>query len=542
MTHASVEPTYVALENLEVSRHDEVVRRGLLLFALLGIGVNLLGLIFLLINPFGSPLGVELGRGWWVFEHLLHIGMSIAMYTIASRAPEPWLWPSFAVFFVLIGTFNTHADLVAFDPAYPHQGLSWNCMLLVVIPIIVPIGAWRMVAVEAAVVIGTCVATGVWIANMELTDSGAANLEVAVFSFLAPVVMSGIGGSLTALHLEQRFARIRRLERHLHRLGHYELVERIGQGGMGEVWRARHDVLAREAAVKLIRARHLDDFLDEETQERLMRRFVREARLTAQLTSPHTVHVYDCGLSNREQIYYAMELLDGIDLGTAIKQDRPMPSDRVRQIMLQACDSLAEAHDFGLVHRDIKPANLFLAHVGDRWDHVKILDFGLVLPRNADHPEVTRITKTGMVQGTPAYMSPEQAKGEEIDGRSDIYALGVTAYLLLTRRLPHEGESSYEIIRSHLEEDPAPPSMRVDSDVDPGLEAVIMTCLQRDRDRRFRSARELRAALETLSITPRWTQLDAQEWARMMGVGHAADAPFATGTHTTIVAGESEIR
>jgi serine/threonine-protein kinase len=206
-------------------------------------------------------------------------------------------------------------------------------------------------------------------------------------------------------------------------MGSYRLVERLGQGGMGEVWRAKHRMLARPAAIKLVRPDMLGE-TEGERREQTLRRFEREAQTTALMRSPHTIGLYDFGVTTDGTFYYVMELLDGFDLETLVQRFGPLPAERVIHLLCQVCDSLAEAHGSALIHRDIKPANIYVCRYGLRADFVKVLDFGLVKVREEELTDDMKVTTEQVAGGTPAYMAPEQAAGEAIDGRADLYALG----------------------------------------------------------------------------------------------------------------------
>src|SRR5206468_1620159 len=215
-------------------------------------------------------------------------------------------------------------------------------------------------------------------------------------------------------------------------IGSYTLDSRLGTGGMGEVWKAKHKLLAREAAIKLIRPQVLQSSTGR--QEFLLRkRFEREAQVTASLRSPHTVALYDFGHAKDGSFYYVMELLDGIDLETLVDQYGPMDPGRVVHILYQACKSLEEAHKAGLIHRDIKPRNILLCKLGLEYDFAKVLDFGLVKSLRPTDVAESMLTVEGVITGTPAYLAPEIALGNrDIDGRADLYSLGCVAYFLLT--------------------------------------------------------------------------------------------------------------
>jgi tetratricopeptide (TPR) repeat protein len=289
-------------------------------------------------------------------------------------------------------------------------------------------------------------------------------------------------------------------------LGGYELQVRFSAGGMGEVWAARHKLLGRPAAVKLIRSDRLDA-ADAAARE-ARARFEREARATAVLSSPHSVELYDFGLTDDGAFYYVMELLDGVDLERLVADHGALAPERVVHILLQVCDSLSDAHQAGLVHRDIKPANILLCRRGPRRDFLKVVDFGLVgLRRGADDEKLTR---EGTVGGTPAYLSPEAALGGDVDGRADLYALGCVAFWLLTGSLVFGGKSPTAMIVSHAKDDPPRLGDRVT--VPPALDELITRCLAKDPNDRPQSAAELAERLEAIELATPWTQSRARAW------------------------------
>lgn len=303
-------------------------------------------------------------------------------------------------------------------------------------------------------------------------------------------------------------------------LGAYELIEQLGKGGMGEVWRARHRFLFRDAAIKLIVSR------DPQQAVLNQKRFEREARAIAQLECPHTVTLYDFGATPSGQLYFAMELIRGLNLDELVKRFGPLPAARTRHILLQVLDSLAEAHMAGLTHRDIKPSNILLAHVGLRFDFVKVVDFGLVKAADAG---MTQLTLQNNTLGTPAFMAPEVAQGHEhaIDGRTDLYSLGCVAYWLLVGQPVFPDKTPMAVILKHLNETPVPPSQRTENPISPALDRVVLRCLEKDPAKRPASAAALREDLEDLEL-PKWTPIDAATWWHI----HLPDATTAPSAAT----------
>jgi serine/threonine-protein kinase len=295
-------------------------------------------------------------------------------------------------------------------------------------------------------------------------------------------------------------------------LGSYRLVELIGRGGMGEVWRAEHWMLARPAAIKIVRPESVGDVQVEGVSPTL-KRLEREAQATASMHSPNTIQVYDCGISEEGMFYYVMELLDGIDLQSLVERFGPVEPERAIHFLRQACHSLAEAHDQSLIHRDIKPANLISCRYGRDVDFIKVLDFGLV--KRHGHPDRAQATISveNVVAGTPAYMAPEQIMGDRpVDGRADLYALGCVAYWLLTGLKVFDGGTSMGTMVMHVQEAPVPPSRRTENAVPPSIESLILQCLEKDPDRRPQSADELSTRLLACESATAWTPERARRW------------------------------
>jgi serine/threonine-protein kinase len=293
-------------------------------------------------------------------------------------------------------------------------------------------------------------------------------------------------------------------------IGSYELIERIGAGGMGEVWRSRHRLLARDAAIKLIRSNRLGETL--RAREALAQRFEREARETAALRSIHTVHVYEFGLTEEGDFFYVMELLDGFGLDRLVRRFGPVPPARTVSLLRQVCHSLGEAHERGLVHRDIKPANIVVCRLGPDTDFVKVLDFGLV-KYGAGTPAVTMLTREGAVAGTPEYMAPEVALGRsDVDARADLYSLGCVAYYLLTGHTVFSADTAVAQALAHVHDEPVPPSVRSEFPIPGALDDLIMGCLAKDPDARPRSAEEVSQRLAAVATLDEWTPRRARVW------------------------------
>ena len=344
---------------------------------------------------------------------------------------------------------------------------------------------------------------------------------------LNTILWSILGTTLATITSRVTYG-LRRQVAEANELGQYVLEEKIGGGGMGEVWRARHRLLIRPAAIKLIRPEVSGD------PDLLLRRFEREACATAALKSPHTVQLYDFGATEDGRLYYVMELLDGLDLETLVRQYGPQPAERVVHILRQVCASLQDAHANGLVHRDIKPANVVISRAGTTFDFAKVLDFGLVKLEADAQRSLPRASKrggsgagalseakgqshaAGRIAGTPAFMAPEVVLGvAETDHRVDLYALGCVAYWLLTGKLVFEGKSVVETMFHHAHTPPPRLSTRSEQPIPVPLEDLVVECLEKDPARRPASAEAVSTRLDAVALESAWRVERAERWWAM---------------------------
>jgi len=456
--------------------------------------------------------------GGWIFG-ALSIALAVVAFLVVSIRRVPWAVKLVIghVFFVA-GAFGIALAQYGYLPNIelsPHVvnvlSPSWVGVWMVFFAVVVP--APPRLSIPALVAAGAAVPIVLW---RTLASTGHLELLLPfenfffrhVFQYMLCAFMAYFGGRVV-FNLGAAVKRARDL-------GSYRLIERLGSGGMGEVWRASHRMLARPAAIKFIRRD--PSRRDGDTQQAL-RRFELEAQATASLTSPHSVALYDYGAADDGRFYYVMELLDGLDLETLVRRFGPQPPARVVHLLVQACESLDEAHERGLVHRDIKPANLFICRSGTRRDFVKVLDFGLVA-RDAEHAaDETRLTRPAQATGTPAYMPPEVAGGGRVDGRADIYSLGCVAYWLLTGTQVFEGSTVYDLVSRHLTVAPEPPSQRLGTRLPDGLDAVILRCLEKDPAHRPQSARQMAHALRGIAVADTWDDDRALAWWRAHGIG-----------------------
>ena len=288
-------------------------------------------------------------------------------------------------------------------------------------------------------------------------------------------------------------------------LGQYRLEEKIGAGGMGSVYKARHALLRRPTAIKLLEPAKMSDLA--------IARFEREVQLTSQLTHPNTVAIFDFGRTPEGVFFYAMEYLDGINLEDLVAQTGPLPAGRVVSILRQVCGSLAEAHAMGLIHRDIKPANIILSNRGGVADFVKVLDFGLARSVGAERD--VRLTAAGDLTGTPLYLAPEAIeRPDTADARTDLYAVGAVGYFLVTGKPVFVGDTIIDLCMKHLKETPVPPAQRLGRAIDLVLEEIIMQCLAKDKADRPRDALTVVAELARCDSIADWDQTQAEQWWR----------------------------
>jgi serine/threonine-protein kinase len=423
---------------------------------------------------------------------------------------------------------------VNWDPNVPTRGLSGLVAWLFLCGFLLP-NAPLKVGLMAALSIA-CWPLAYWI-NLKMYGFQALPLN-RMLVWLGPLIAAA--GWMYLINRRTISMKIR--EYRAEQLGSYELDYMIGQGGMGEVWRAKHKMLARDAAVKLIRPEVLQSSSGRQ-ESMLQKRFEREAQATARLRSPNTVALYDFGQTRDGTIYYVMELLDGIDLQTMVDRFGPLHPGRVVNILIQVCESLEEAHRANLVHRDIKPRNILLCRLGLQYDFVKVLDFGLVKVQN--QKDQTTITMDGITTGTPAFLPPEVALGKhEITGAADLYSLGCVAYFLLTGHLVFEESSGVAQAIAHVQKTPVPPSQRTELPIPAGLEAIILRLLEKDPVNRFNSAWELARTLRALKDIPQYCPYAAEEWwnTNLPEVGPVVPEPQPASSITPHQSTETELR
>ena len=478
--------------------------------------MSLLAVVLWVLGTLGYHLAVaQRNQAWWSWRSsdviaVANIAVSIGLFLYArSRERDPRFVLDLGLVYLVITSLAIgvilhwdHREPVHLVPIIP--SVSWISAVMLMFAAVLPTSPMKVLVAglfsASMGPLGMIVAKarGVW-------DFGPLSNVIVMHyeDYLAVGAAVVVSHVVTGLGREVAKAR---------EMGSYKLGDLLGSGGMGEVYRATHQLLARPAAVKLIRPEALGA-RDSSAVQAAITRFKREAMAAANLRSPHTVALYDFGVADDGTLYFAMELLDGLDLESLVRQNGSLPAARVIHILRQVCESLEEAHATGLVHRDIKPANIHIGRLGLINDFVKVLDFGLVKSVSDSAVTHTDATRAGVTVGTPAYMAPEMALGQPIDGRADIYALGCVAYFLLTAQVVFEGAEGLQTLVRRLNEDPPLPSSRTDLPIPAELERIVMSCLARDAGARP-TATTLQRLLGALPIDP-WTESAAAEWWRV---------------------------
>lgn len=434
--------------------------------------------------------------------HLAGIAASAALWLLLRKGKPSAGWISVIDVVANVGTCAAYS-MMAFETV--KQGNSRPDLLAMLIlmstltlrAVLVP-STWRqtLLVTVAAIQPALVMAFVVGREQQDVMQSAFVLLPVSVGSWGAATAMGAAISSRVIYGLRRQAVRAQRL-------GQYELLNQIGQGGMGVVYRARHALLRRPTAIKLLSP--------EVGGAAALSRFEREVQLTARLTHPNTVSIFDYGRTPDGVFYYAMELLDGVDLEQLVELHGPQDPRRVVHVLKQICGSLAEAHGIGLVHRDIKPANVILCERGGVQDVAKVVDFGLVKEVRTEG-EDPKLSAVDSIVGTPMYMAPEAIRSAAgATAASDLYAVGAVAYYLLTATTVFPGPGVVEVCASHLHEAPTPPSERLGQPIDAELERIVMACLEKEPGDRPASAADLHAQLDALTLGP-WRAEDARRW------------------------------
>ncbi|MCB9654619.1 MAG: serine/threonine protein kinase [Deltaproteobacteria bacterium] len=458
---------------------------------------------------------------WWVYRAARKASFSID--TVARLA----LLLVFAVglhqtleslhFFQFPGHLSLEGGTPGTEASSMVDGLTWTCVFMVLFPPFVPGSPRKHLCLALALALPLLLLPLAWSAVSGIDYFRILSPET--FACVPLSVILSVFASRAIHRIEEALRTERRRSREL---GSYVLVQELGRGGMGQVWLARHRMLARPAALKIIKADRLD--VAPERAASALRRFEREARATARLRSMHTVEIYDFGQTDAGDFYYVMELLDGMDLEALVARDGPQAAWRVVRILRQVCLSLSEAHRQGLIHRDVKPANIFLCRQGTELDVIKVLDFGLVTEvvradrdDREDRGDASTLIRDNEIVGTPAFMAPEMVVApDEVDHRADLYALGCVAYFLLTGRHVFEEKTVVGLLSSHVHK--ALPSPLFDATrmtvVPKALEGLVTTMLAKRPDDRPQSADAVLSVLEHIDVGGVWDDEEMQRWWR----------------------------
>jgi serine/threonine-protein kinase len=439
---------------------------------------------------------------------VLGVVISMAVFLYVRYAPhschkktDASLW-----FMVLNTILNAMLTTWVSAPTVETMGrLSWTTIIILISAMIVPSTPRKMLA--ASLVAASMEPLGVWLAHLRGLPVPSV---VNTFVLLLPNYICAVVAVLPAHVLQKVGRRLREAQE----LGAYHLVELLGRGGMGEVWRAEHRLLARGAAIKLIRPEVLGASGSAEGRI-MLRRFEREAQATAALSSPHTIRLFDFGVTHEGTFYYVMELLAGRDLESLVREFGPVPANRAIHLLRQVCHSLADAHARGLVHRDIKPANIYVCRMGLEYDFVKVLDFGLVKfnDKGASVAQETMLTASNTTTGTPAFMAPEVILGQtDVDRRADVYALGCVAYFLLTGQFVFDADTPMKMFLQHVQTIPTPPSQRTELHIPRELDDLVMACLEKDPDKRPQDAERLFELACHCGSGDAWDNAMARAW------------------------------
>jgi serine/threonine-protein kinase len=457
------------------------------------------------LGPGFSATGFPGSGGWpspnWIFA-AIGLGGSLGLIVLAPRLQNhPRLVLDIGLGFEVFTA--ALIALISFWVPEPHAArISWNCALILLFPAIAPSPKRKMLLVSFAAASMDAVAFFVARSRGLALDWPLSY----ILWMLAPGYLSALLALVPATlirYLGQQVTAAREM-------GSYRLGNLLGRGGMGSVYQASHRMIARPAAIKVIRGDLLSS--DPELAATITERFYREAEAVAALRSPHTVQLYDFGQAEDGGLYYVMELLDGIDLQKFVESFGPLETPRAIHILRQVCESLQEAHETGLIHRDVKPSNIVLCRLGLRVDFVKVLDFGLVRRENPKDKRNRRLESTATL-GTPSFMAPEAiTTSAPADRRADVYALGCVAYWLVTGHQVFEGESAMQVMFRHAHEEPKPPSQRISSPLPTDFERVVLNALVKDPEARTQSAQDFANELSRCADATRWTESEARRW------------------------------
>jgi eukaryotic-like serine/threonine-protein kinase len=460
----------------------------------------------------GGHVGLP-ALGLQFFASVVLIGVGAWLSRVPSATSSCLLWCELVIFGVpAIALAVLHyRELVFIAPIFdliPSMPVSAWIVLIFAYAIFVPRSWNRILTVVLTISCFPLLATA--IAMMAHVD--VRKLILHDTSSVVEMILTLLATIFTAVSSVRMISNLRAKAEEAKELGRYRLKQKIGSGGMGDVYLAEHRLMKRPCAIKVIRTEKAGD-------PKAIARFEREVRATARLNHWNSVSIYDYGRTSDGTFFYVMEYLTGLSVQEMVKRRGPLSPGRVVYLLKQVCNALNEAHAMQLIHRDIKPANLMVTELGETFDVVKLLDFGLAKPLTSEFQNTgdSELTVAGSLTGSPMYMSPEQAMGDvQADQRSDIYGIGGVAFYMLTGRPPFEAGATLKVLLAHLNEAPvAPSSVRKKShgqDVSFELDAIILKCLAKSPDERYQTARELHDALNSLPESSQWNDRLAENW------------------------------
>lgn len=447
-----------------------------------------------------------------IFTAIALVGMGIWLYRVPAATCRCLRWCELAIFGLPACFFAVlHYLEIVFIAQYfsliPQMPMGGWLILIFTYSIFVPRSWWVILWASVSMALFPVIATAVAIA-LHPDVRAAIWFDPSSMVEMVLVLVATIFASVSSVRM---ISYLREKAHEAKELGRYKLKEKIGSGGMGDVYLAEHRLMKRPCAIKVIRPEKAGD-------PKAIARFEREVRTTSRLTHWNSVSIFDYGRTADGKFYYVMEYLTGLSLQELVKRRGPLSPGRAVYLLKQVCNALSEAHSIGLIHRDIKPANIMVTELGGAYDVVKLLDFGLAKPitTSLNEPAEPELTVVGSLTGSPLYMSPEQALGEtQPDHRSDIYSLGGVAFYILTGRSPFQSGPTLKVLLSHIHEQPTAPSIHRKPGAAPisvELDNLVLRCLAKDPKDRFQSAQELLSALEELPEAYEWTQKQASQW------------------------------
>jgi eukaryotic-like serine/threonine-protein kinase len=481
---------------------SEQVRR-LAVSTMVGAGLWAFGLVMDgLVRP--ATVGATTNE-WTLTTEIASIALAALMFLYVRYSPHSSQRKAeVGLLYIVINAAGVAVlNNLAKAPATSYTGqLSWNTVVILIGAMIIPGTPTKMLV--TALIAATMDPLAVWLAHLRGMPVPSVVNTFVLFMPNYACAMVAIVPSRVVQGMSRRL-------RHVQELGSYHLIELLGRGGMGEVWRAEHHLLARSAAIKLVRPELLGASGALEARS-MLQRFQREAQATSALSSPHTIRLFDFGVTDDHTFYYVMELLAGRDLESLVREFGPVRPDRAMFMLRQVCHSLAEAHAQGLVHRDITPANIYACRMGLDYDFVKVLDFGLVTYNERRSMEQSLLSGAHTTTGTPAFMAPEVILESNVDARADIYAVGCVAYYLLTGQLPFEAETPMKMFVQHLQTVPVPPSERTEVPIPREVDALVLACLEKDPARRPQNIEALVEMIDRYRPRDAWNNAAAKTW------------------------------